>query len=191
MTPALALRISYAGELGWEIYARTEYGLALWDTLWQAGQQHGCIAAGGGAFDSLRLEKGYRLWGADIDMDHDPYSAGLGWTVRLQKGEFLGWAALRQAKAGPLASKLCCLTFDGADSCALGKEPVLANGKAIGFVTSANAGHSVQRNIAYAYLPLQYAQVGSALQVEYFGVRHPVTVTAEPLFDPDNLKLLA
>jgi glycine cleavage system aminomethyltransferase T len=124
-------------------------------------------------------------------MDHDPYSAGLGWTVRLQKGEFLGWAALRQAKAGPLASKLCCLTFDGADSCALAKEPVLANGKAIGFVTSANAGHSVQRNIAYAYLPLQYAQVGSALQVEYFGVRHPVTVTAEPLFDPDNLKLLA
>ena len=191
MTPALALRISYAGELGWEIYARSEYGLALWDTLWQAGQQHGCVAAGGGAFDSLRLEKGYRLWGADIDIDHDPYSAGLGWTVRLQKGEFLGRAALQQAKAAPLASKLCCLTFDGADGIAMGKEPVLANGKAIGYVTSANTGYSVQREIVYAYLPLQFAQVGSALQVEYFGVRHSVTVAAEPLYDPQNLKMLA
>ena len=115
----------------------------------------------------------------------------MGWTVRLQKGEFLGRAALQQAKARPLASRLCCLTFDSADGSALGKEPVLANGKAIGFVTSTNTGHSVRRRIAYAYLPPQYAQTGSALQVEYFGVRYPVTVAADPLYDPHNLKMLA
>ena len=75
--PALALRVSYVGELGWELYAPVEYGLALWDTLWGAGEDLGLIAAGGGAFDSLRLEKGYRLWGQDIHTEHTPYEAGL------------------------------------------------------------------------------------------------------------------
>ena len=77
--PVRALRISYVGELGWEIYAPTEFGRALWDTLWEAGAPLGAVACGGGAYDSLRLEKGYRLWGADIDEEHDPYEAGLGW----------------------------------------------------------------------------------------------------------------
>ena len=81
-----ALRISYVGELGWEIYAPTEFGLALWDLLWEAGAPLGAVACGGAAYDSLRLEKGYRLWGADIDEEHDPYEAGLGWAVKLDKG---------------------------------------------------------------------------------------------------------
>ena len=88
--PVLAVRVSYAGELGWEIYAPTEYGQALWDTLWEAGQPHGVIAAGGAAFESLRLEKGYRLWGADIHTDYNPYEAGLGFAVRLQEGRLPG-----------------------------------------------------------------------------------------------------
>src|SRR5690606_3091561 len=96
--PALALRVSYAGELGWEIYAPSEYGLRLWDLLWQAGQPHGLVAGGGGAFDSLRLEKGYRLWGADIHSEYNPFEAGLGWAVRLNKGYFLGRDALLEAR---------------------------------------------------------------------------------------------
>ena len=100
--PALALRISYVGELGWEIYAPAEQGLRLWDALWEAGQPLGLIAAGGGAFDSLRLEKGYRFWGNDIHTEYNPYEAGLGFAVRMRKGEFVGREALAKiAYAGP------------------------------------------------------------------------------------------
>ena len=104
--PALALRLSYAGELGWEIYAPIEYGLRLWDVLWEAGQPHGLVAAGGGAFDSLRLEKGYRLWGSDIHSEYNPFEAGLGWAVRLNKGDFLGRDALAAGKGA--ASTASC-----------------------------------------------------------------------------------
>src|SRR5262249_54482118 len=97
--PALAVRISYVGELGWEVYAPTEYGLRLWDTLWQAGQALGATAAGGGAFDSLRLEKGYRLWGNHIHTEYNPYEAGLGFAVKLRKGQFLGRLALERIGA--------------------------------------------------------------------------------------------
>ena len=97
--PALALRISYVGELGWEIYAPAEHGLRLWDTLWEAGLPLGVITAGGGAFDSLRLEKGYRLWGVDIHTEYDPYEAGLGFAVRMQKGDFVGRERLRERRA--------------------------------------------------------------------------------------------
>lgn len=112
--PSLVLRISYAGELGWEVYAPTEQGLKLWDTLWEAGQSLGVVAAGGGAFDSLRLEKGYRLWGQDIHIEYDPYEAGTGFAVRLNKGEFLGREALFHSSAKGLERKLCCMTLDDA-----------------------------------------------------------------------------
>ena len=93
-----ALRISYVGELGWEIYAPTEFGAELWDTLWRAGEPLGAVACGGGAYDSLRLEKGYRLWGQDIDEEHNAYEAGLGWLVRLGKGDFIGREAAARIK---------------------------------------------------------------------------------------------
>ena len=103
--PALALRISYVGELGWEIYAPAEQGLRLWDVLWEAGQPLGVIAAGGGAFDSLRLEKGYRLWGNDIHTEYNPYEAGIGFAVRMNrmgKGDFLGTGrAAENSRTGP------------------------------------------------------------------------------------------
>jgi glycine cleavage system aminomethyltransferase T len=104
--PAYALRVSYAGELGWELYCPTEYGLKLWDTLWEAGQPEGIVAAGSGAFDSLRLEKGYRLWGADIHTDYTPDEAGIGWAVRLDKGDFIGRDALIKGREAGLTRKL-------------------------------------------------------------------------------------
>ena len=98
--PCRALRVSYVGELGWEIYAPAEFGRALWDTLWEAGRPLGAVACGGAAYDSLRLEKGYRLWGQDIDEEHDPYEAGLGWAVRLGKdADFIGRDAAAAIKA--------------------------------------------------------------------------------------------
>ena len=186
--PALALRVSYAGELGWELYAPTEYALGMWDTLWAAGQPHGIIAAGSGAFDSLRLEKGYRLWGADIHTDYNPYEAGIGWAVRLEKGDFIGRDALLRAKEAGITRKLCCLTLDGPGAL-LGKEPILDGEQAIGYVTSANYGYSIGKFIAYGYLPIAYATPGTRVDVEYFGERYSATVSEEPLFDREMARL--
>jgi glycine cleavage system aminomethyltransferase T len=179
--PALALRISYVGELGWEIYAPTEYGLHLWDTLWQAGRSFGMIAAGGGAFDSLRLEKGYRLWGTDLHTEYNPYEAGLGFTVKLAKGDFIGKAALERVKAQGVTRQLCCLTLDEPTVALLGREPVLAGDRVLGHVTSANYGYSVRQSIAYAYLPLAYAREGTKVRACYLGDRHAATIQREPL----------
>jgi glycine cleavage system T protein len=189
--PAFALRVSYVGELGWEIYTTYEHGPRLWDVLWVAGQPHGIIAGGFGAFDSLRLEKGYRSWGADIHTEYNPYEAGLSWAVRLNKGDFLGKAALQKIKETGVDRKLCCLTFDDPQAVALGKEPILTGDQTLGYVTSANYGYSVGKWIVYGYLPVEYAQTGTKVDVMYFGQRNTATVTKEPLFDPQGQKLKA
>lgn len=187
--PVLALRVSYVGELGWELYTSSEYGLRLWDMLWQAGQPLGVVAGGRGAFDSLRLEKGYRLYGSDMHTGYDPYEAGIGFTVKLNKGAFRGHDALAERKAVPRRRKLCCLIFDNPAVIALGKEPVYAAGQVAGYVTSANFGYSVGRSIAYSYLPMAYAQVGVAVEIAVGGVRQAATVATEPLFDPKGERL--
>lgn len=187
--PAYAIRISYVGELGWEVYAPTEYGLPLWDTLWQAGQPLGITALGGGAFDSLRLEKGYRLWGADIHSEYNPYEAGLGFAVRVAKGDFTGREALLRAKEQGITRKLCCLTFDDPSVTVLGKEPIYHDGTVLGYVTSANYGYTARKSIAYGYLPVEYAVPGTKVEVLYFGQRHTATVVKEPLYDPDMARL--
>ena len=187
--PVLALRLSYVGELGWEIYVPSEFGLRLWDTLWEAGGDHGLVALGGGAFDSLRLEKGYRLWGADIHTEYNPYEAGLGWAVRLEKGDFTGREALLEIRKKGIARKLCCLTLDDPDAVVMGKEPILIGSHVLGYVTSANHGYTVGEFIAYGYVPLAYAKPGTSVEIEYFGNCHRATVSHEPLYDPRGEKL--
>ncbi len=187
--PVLALRVSYVGELGWELYAPTEYGLYLWDMLWEAGRSFGITAAGGGAFESLRLEKGYRFWGQDIHADYTPLEAGLGFAVRLSKGDFLGRAALIRQKEAGLTRKLCVITLDDPDRVVMGKEPILAGNQVLGYVTSAAYGYTIGKGIAYGYLPISHAAVGTAVQIEFFGERHAATVAREPLYDPEGLRL--
>jgi glycine cleavage system T protein len=187
--PALASRISYVGELGWEIYAPTEYGLTLWDTLWEAGQPSGIIAAGGGAFESLRLEKGYRLWGADIHTEYNPYEAGLSFAVRLKKGDFLGRSALEQIRAQGVTRTLTCLSIDDPLVVVMGKEPILDGERVLGYVTSANYGYSLGKSIVYGYLPTAYAAEGTKVKVYFFGNLHAATVVKEPLFDPEMARL--
>ena len=187
--PARALRVSYVGELGWEIYVPTEYGLSVWDALWEAGQAIGIVAAGGGAFESLRLEKGYRLWGTDIHTEYNPYEAGLGWAVKLNKGNFLGREALMRIREAGIERRLCCLTMSDPNQVVLGKEPILDGERVLGYVTSANVGYTVGRSIAYGYLPLEYSTSGTTVEIEYFGRRYEATVTDEPLYDPGNSKL--
>ncbi len=187
--PALALRISYVGELGWEIYTPSEHGLRLWDVLWEAGQPLGAIAAGGGAFDSLRLEKGYRLWGNDIHTEYNPYEAGTGFAVRMRKGNFIGRNALREVRSNGVNRKLCCITLDDPAAVVTGKEPIVDGDEVLGYVTSANYGHSIGRGIMYGYLPISHAEVGTSVDVVYFGERLQATVAHEPLYDPSGSKM--
>ena len=189
--PVLALRISYVGELGWEIYAPAEQGLRLWDALWEAGRPLGLIAAGGAAFDSLRLEKGYRLWGNDIHTEYNPYEAGLGFAVRMRKGEFVGREALGKLRAQGLTRRLCCMTLDDPNCVVVGKEPILDGDRVLGYVTSANYGHSIGRGIVYGYLPIDHAEAGTKVDVLYFGERLQATVANEPIYDPDGRRMKA
>ena len=182
--PVTALRVSYVGELGWEIYASADLGLRLWDLLCQAGRPLGVIAAGRGAFNGLRLEKGYRLWGTDMTAEHDPYEAGLGFTVKPEKGEFIGREALSRRMAEGPRRRLGCLVLDDPSVTVMGSEPVYHDGEAVGYVTSAAYGYSVRKSIAYAWLPPELAEFGTTLDIEYFGERHAAAVTEEPLFDP-------
>jgi dimethylglycine oxidase len=193
--PVRALRISYVGELGWEIYAPTEFGAMLWDLIWQAGEPLGAVACGGGCYDSLRLEKGYRLWGQDIDEEHNAYEAGLGWAVKLDKGEFIGRDAAREIRERGVSRRLSCMVTDDPAVVLLGKEPILtADGSGVvGWVTSAGWGATVEESILYGYVPVEVSEPGTKLAVWFEGARHGVTVAAEPLFDPrmERLKDMA
>ncbi|KAG8405930.1 hypothetical protein J3459_019449 [Metarhizium acridum] len=187
--PVTAMRLSYVGELGWELYASAENGLRLWDALWKAGQSYGIIAAGRSAFNSLRLEKGFRSWGTDMTTEHNPYEAGVDFAVKMdKKGAFIGQSSLKGISEDTITRKLRCITVDDGKSMVLGKEPVFFGGKSQGYVTSAAFGFTIGKPIAYAYLPTTI-QEGDAVELEYFGTRIPATVTAEPLYDPEMKRL--
>jgi glycine cleavage system aminomethyltransferase T len=181
--PCLGLRVTYVGELGWELYAPSEYGLRLWDALMEAGRPYGLVPGGYRAIDSLRLEKGYRVWGSDITSETDPFSAGLGFAVRLEKGPFVGWDA-----AAPLApdggrERLTCLVLDDPRSVTLGNEPVKDGSVVVGRVTSGGLGYSLGLSIAYAWLPTELTRPGTRLVVEVFGQSVGAEVRKDPLYD--------
>jgi glycine cleavage system T protein len=180
--PCLAMRVTYVGELGWELYCPMDFGLRLWDTIWDEGRHHGLVAGGYKAIDSLRLEKGYRVWGADITPDETPYEAGLGFAVKLDKGDFIGRAALSQASEPERI--LACLVLADPRSVALGSEPVRLEGTTVGRVTSGGYGYTVERSIAYAYLPATSVEPGTPVDVEIFGRWVTGEVAEEPLWDP-------
>jgi heterotetrameric sarcosine oxidase gamma subunit len=203
---ALASRISYVGELGWEIYAPMEQGLRLWDTLWEAGGPHGVVPVGIGVYATTgRLEKGYRAHGAELESEFDLVEAGMARRT-VKEADFVGKAAYERQRAEAPAAVLCTLTLDDARSPSgtlrymLGREPILAaDGSPLvdakgrrSYVTSAGSGPSVGRHLLMAYLPPEQAVVGTRLLVEYFGDRYPVTVAvagSTPLFDPDNERI--
>ncbi|HLY51113.1 MAG TPA: FAD-dependent oxidoreductase [Solirubrobacteraceae bacterium] len=184
--PVRALRVTFVGEAGWELYCPSEYGLGLWQALWEAGEPHGMLAGGYRAIDSLRLEKGYRVWAADITPDETPYEAGLGFCVRGDK-KFLGSDALSRAET---ARRLRCLVLDDPRSVALGNEPVRLDGEVRGRVTSGGYGYTVERSIAYAYLPAA-VEVGDAVEIDIFGQWVAGRVAAEPLYDPAGERIRA
>jgi len=184
--PCWALRVTYVGELGWELYPSTEFAVALWDTLMEAGAPHGIVPAGYRAIDSLRLEKGYRAWGADITPEETPFEAGLGFAVAPDK-DFIGSDALDRAPD----RRLTCLVLDDARAMCLGNEPVFVGGRVASRVTSGGIGYSVGRSIAYAYLPIDLSLPGTRGDVEVFGERVGAEVMAEPLWDPKGERIRA
>ena len=188
--PVFAQRITFVGELGWELYCPSEYGLALWDALWSAGRPHGLVAAGYRAIDSLRLEKGYRVWGLEVTPETTPDAAGLSFAVRMEKpGGFIGREALAaEREAGGPEQRLRCLVLDDPRSVCLGSEPVLVDGEARGRVTSGGFGHRVRRSIAYAYLPASL-EAGARVDVGLFGDWQGAEVADEPLYDAGNARV--
>ena len=149
------------------------------------------MAGGYKAIDSLRLEKGYRVWGADITPDETPYEAGLGFAVKLDKGDFLGRDALVAAQDRPPERKLACLVLDDPRAVALGSEPVRMDGEVLGRVTSGGYGYSVERSIAYAYVPAAATEAGRRVEVEIFGDWVPGQIADEPLWDPAGERIRA
>lgn len=191
MAPALALRISYVGELGWEIYAPANYGLHLWDTLWEAGREFDMPACGSGSIFSLRLEKGYRLWSVDMDTERNPYEAGLGWLVKYKKGDFIGRTAALKARKSDHERMLCCMVFDDPSAMMYGFEPIMVGGKVVGRITSGNFGYSIGKFIGYGYVDSALANVGQKVVVRYTGRDYVGTISAEPLFDKGMARLKA
>ena len=181
--PVRALRVTYVGELGWELYCPMEYGGALWRTLWEAGQPHGLVAGGYRAIDSLRLEKGYRVWGADITPDDTPYEGGLGFAVAATRTSSAARRSTTRPRAGCAAwcSPIRARWRSATSPCASG-------GEIAGRVTSGGYGYTVERSIAYAYLPAEHAAPGTEVAVEIFGEWVDGEVVTEPLWDPEGVE---
>lgn len=187
--PVTAMRLSYVGELGWEIYTSADNGQRLWDVLRDAGQEYGIVPAGRAAFASLRLEKGYRSWGTDMTTEYNPYEAGLSFAIAKKKeADFVGKAALAKLSEQPPSQRLRCLVIDTPHDFVLGKEPVYAGDEVAGYVTSAGFAYTIGRPIAYSYLPA-HLDLGDTVQIEYFGKRVDATITADPIYDPEMKKL--
>jgi len=202
----LASRISYVGELGWELHVPIEQGARIWDTLWEAGRPHGLVPAGIGVYGTTgRLEKGYRAFGFELTPDYTLVEAGMT-RPKVKEQAFIGKDAYLRQRAEPPCAVLCTLTVDshasadGTPRYMLGGEPILspagerlvdAKGRP-SYVTSAGSGPSVGRHLLMAYLPAPYAVEGGSLLVEYLGEQYPVTVAvagATPLFDPENARV--
>ncbi len=180
-----AMRISYVGELGWELHIPYDQSITVWDAIWAAGREFGMIAAGSGAMDTLRMEKGYRLWGGDIYTEYNLYEAGLRWTAKVKKkGGFIGRDATRTIKRnGGGKKRLAMIALDDPQATVFGYEPIFADGTKVGHVTTANFGYSVGKYLAFGYLPKELAKEGTTVEIEYFNERYSGTVVKDPVWD--------
>jgi 4-methylaminobutanoate oxidase (formaldehyde-forming) len=188
--PVKALRVTYVGELGWELHLPVEYAPAVYEALMAAGRPHRIANAGYRAIESLRLEKGYRAWGSDIGPDHTPFEAGLGWAVKMKQNvPFLGRDALAEQAGKPLRKKLAGFTVDDPEIVLLGRETIFRDGRQVGWLTSGGYGYSVGLNIGYGYVrnaegvSTEYLTSG-AYELEIATERVPAKLHLAPLYDP-------
>jgi 4-methylaminobutanoate oxidase (formaldehyde-forming) len=195
--PVTAVRVTYVGELGWELHIPVEYAVNIHETLMKAGATHGLRNAGYRAIETLRLEKGYRAWAGDIGPDFTPFEAGMGWAVKLRKNvDFKGRKALEQQKATGMKRLLAGFTVDDPDVVLLGRETILRDGKPAGWLSSAGWGYTVEKNIGFGYVrnaggvDADYI-LGARYELEVATERVPCTVTLEPLYDPTMARIKA
>jgi dimethylglycine dehydrogenase len=190
MAPVRALRLSFVGELGYELHHPMEYQRHIYDLLMREGEQYGIVDWGYRALDSMRLEKAYRLWSSDMSADWTPLEAGMDRFVNFEKGDFIGRDALLRQKEAGVKRSLSCLVIDAEGADAHEFEPVRAGGKVIGYVASGGYGHWVEKSIAFSYLPVEHCQPGTELSVDILGQARPAIVAQAPLYDPGNERLL-
>ncbi|HEU0294084.1 MAG TPA: FAD-dependent oxidoreductase [Anaerolineales bacterium] len=187
-----AQRVSYGGELGWELYIPNHRASMVWDMLTEAGQEHGLEVGGYKALDSLRLEKGYRYYTTDVTQLETPFEAGLGFCVHFDKGDFNGKTALMERKGKGFATKLCTLVLDGEDFTQIyGGEAVYHEGKVITRVRSGGYGYTLKKNILLAYLPVELSKPGCRVEVELIERKYMAEITPSVLYDPKGEKLRA
>lgn len=187
-TTVRATRITYVGELGWELYIPIANAEAVWRELIGVGEKFGMKVCGYRAIESLRLEKGYRAWGVEISTETNPFEAGLEFAIALKKESFIGKEALLKAKEN-LRRKLVPILFDDIKQVPLGNEPIRIGKEIIGRVKSGGQGYTINKGIAYAYLPIDHSEIGTKVDVEFFGDWRIGVIAAEPLFDPTSSRI--
>jgi 4-methylaminobutanoate oxidase (formaldehyde-forming) len=193
--PVRALRVTYVGELGWELHLPVEYATTVFEALMAAGREHGLRPAGYRAIESLRLEKGYRAWGSDIGPDHTPDEAGLGWAVKLRKNiDFKGRAAVEAQRSGGVRKMLACFVVDAPDVVLSGRETIYRNGRRVGWLTSGGYGYTIGKSIGYGYVRdpggVDAAHVLSGeYELEIATERVPCSVQLAPLYDPEMARI--
>jgi glycine cleavage system T protein len=191
-THVWAQRVSYVGELGWELYIPAERAMPVWDELLRAGKEFDIEVGGYKVLDSLRLEKGYRYYTADVTQMETPLEAGLGFCVDLEKSHFIGKEALVKQKQVGMTRKLCTLVLDDEEFAQIyGGEAVYYAGKVVSRVRSGGYGYTLKKNILYAYLPLELAKARTRLELDLIDGLHQGEVTATVLFDPKGERLRA
>jgi 4-methylaminobutanoate oxidase (formaldehyde-forming) len=190
--PVTSFRVTYVGELGYELYIPTEFAVHVYETLWEAGQDLGVKNAGYRTIASTRLEKGYADWGSELTPEYTPFDAGLGFCVALEKDEFIGKAALAKIKAEGPQFKLCSFTIDAGKPLMLqASAPIILNGKVIAVATSSGYGHTICKNICYGYIPGEKTGATDGFEIESYNVRYAAKI--EPhraLYDPERKKIL-
>jgi dimethylglycine dehydrogenase len=186
MVPATIGRLTFTGDLGYEIWVAPDRLVTLYDTLFAAGASLGLVDVGLRALNSMRLEKNFGTWAREYRPIYGPYEAGLGRFVNLKKGDFIGRDAARREKEDGGKLRLVALVVDANDADVVGDEPVRLDGKTIGWVTSGGFAHHIARSIALAYIPAENAIDGARFHVEILDEMRPATLIAAPLFDPNG-----
>jgi dimethylglycine dehydrogenase len=191
-TDVYALRVNFIGELGWELHFPIEYANGLFEALFAAGREFGIGMVGMRAMESLRIEKSYRMWGSDLTPEYTPFEAGLDRFVRMEKGEFIGKAALARQLAAGVPHRFVTLEVHGvSDADPLGNEPLFAQGSLVGRATAGCYGHVLGKSLALAYVKPQYAGTGAEMEIEILGERRKATVVGESPYDPQSRRLRA
>jgi dimethylglycine dehydrogenase len=189
MVPAFVGRVSFTGDLGYEIWVTTDYQRALYDLLVGAGRDHGLKSFGARALNSMRIEKSFGSWAREYRPIYGPYEAGLGRCVDLHKGDFIGRAAALEEKERGGALRLVAFTVATADADAIGDEPIWHDGKVVGWVTSGAYGHSVERSLALGYIPASLTDADSGFEIEIIGERRKAERQIAPAFDAGGIRM--